>query len=104
MSTGSKGTDGEQTYKVVRQRLPDQGRKPGIAGASNSRISLVKTGRSIALAAKVLVITAGPGVGKTTLANSLLKILLAKAVVIALFRATVWSTSTRARGQNFLSW
>ena len=45
----------------------------------------MKTGRSIALAAKVLVITGGPGVGKTTLANSLLKILLAKAVVIVLF-------------------
>jgi exodeoxyribonuclease V alpha subunit len=38
----------------------------------------------VALASKMLVITGGPGVGKTTLVNSLLKILLAKAVGIAL--------------------
>src|SRR5215471_493830 len=42
----------------------------------------------VALASKVLVITGGPGVGKTTLVNSLLKILLAKAVVIALCAPT----------------
>jgi exodeoxyribonuclease V alpha subunit len=42
----------------------------------------------IALGAKVLVITGGPGVGKTTLVNSLLKILLAKAVVIVLCAPT----------------
>src|SRR5271169_6752925 len=38
----------------------------------------------VALASKVLVITGGPGVGKTTLVNSILKILLAKTVAIAL--------------------
>jgi exodeoxyribonuclease V alpha subunit len=37
----------------------------------------------VALASKVLVVTGGPGVGKTTLVNSVLKILLAKSVVIA---------------------
>src|SRR5207237_8972313 len=37
-----------------------------------------------ALASKVLVITGGPGVGKTTLVNSLLKILIAKGVTVAL--------------------
>jgi exodeoxyribonuclease V alpha subunit len=42
----------------------------------------------VALASKVVVITGGPGVGKTTLVNSLLKILLAKAVVIALCAPT----------------
>jgi exodeoxyribonuclease V alpha subunit len=42
----------------------------------------------VALGSKVLVITGGPGVGKTTLINSLLKILLAKAVVIALCAPT----------------
>jgi exodeoxyribonuclease V alpha subunit len=35
-----------------------------------------------------LVITGGPGVGKTTLVNSLLKILLAKAIAIALCAPT----------------
>jgi exodeoxyribonuclease V alpha subunit len=42
----------------------------------------------VALASKVLVITGGPGVGKTTLVNSILKILLAKTVAIALCAPT----------------
>jgi exodeoxyribonuclease V alpha subunit len=42
----------------------------------------------VALASKVLVITGGPGVGKTTLVNSLLKILLAKTIAIALCAPT----------------
>jgi exodeoxyribonuclease V alpha subunit len=42
----------------------------------------------VALGSKVLVVTGGPGVGKTTLVNSLLKILLAKAVVISLCAPT----------------
>ena len=42
----------------------------------------------IALASKVLVITGGPGVGKTTLIKSILKILLAKTVSIALCAPT----------------
>src|SRR5262249_17235230 len=37
----------------------------------------------VALGAKVLGITGGPGVAKTTLVNSILKILLAKTVAIA---------------------
>ena len=41
-----------------------------------------------ALAAKVLVITGGPGVGKTTLVNSILKVLAAKGVVVALCAPT----------------
>ena len=41
-----------------------------------------------ALVSKVMVITGGPGVGKTTLVNSLLKILAAKAVAIALCAPT----------------
>ncbi|MBV9964117.1 MAG: AAA family ATPase, partial [Alphaproteobacteria bacterium] len=42
----------------------------------------------IALASKVLVITGGPGVGKTTLVNSILKILSVKGVAIALCAPT----------------
>jgi len=42
----------------------------------------------VALASKVLVITGGPGVGKTTLVNSLLKIVAAKGVSIALAAPT----------------
>ena len=42
----------------------------------------------VALASKVLVITGGPGVGKTTLVNSLLKIVTAKRVTVALAAPT----------------
>jgi exodeoxyribonuclease V alpha subunit len=42
----------------------------------------------LALSSKVLVITGGPGVGKTTLVNSILKILLAKQVSVALCAPT----------------
>ena len=42
----------------------------------------------VALSSKVLVITGGPGVGKTTLVNSILKILRAKNVVIGLCAPT----------------
>jgi ATP-dependent exoDNAse (exonuclease V) alpha subunit len=42
----------------------------------------------VALVSKVLVITGGPGVGKTTLVNSILKILLAKTIAIALCAPT----------------
>ena len=42
----------------------------------------------LALLSKVLVITGGPGVGKTTLVNSILKILIAKQVRVALCAPT----------------
>jgi exodeoxyribonuclease V alpha subunit len=51
---------------------------------ANSQIEAV----GVALASKVLVITGGPGVGKTTLVNSILKILGAKTVAIALCAPT----------------
>jgi exodeoxyribonuclease V alpha subunit len=51
---------------------------------AQSQIAAVR----VALASKVLVITGGPGVGKTTLVNAILKILLAKTVAIALCALT----------------
>ena len=42
----------------------------------------------LAIQAKVLVITGGPGVGKTTLVNSILKVLCAKGVEVALCAPT----------------
>ena len=42
----------------------------------------------VALSARVMVITGGPGVGKTTLVNSLLRILRAKSVEVALCAPT----------------
>ena len=47
-----------------------------------------KAALRVALVSNVTVITGGPGVGKTTLVNSLLKILIAKAVTIALCAPT----------------
>src|SRR6202521_5442918 len=43
---------------------------------------------TLALANKLLVVTGGPGVGKTTLVNSILKILCAKSVTVALCAPT----------------
>jgi exodeoxyribonuclease V alpha subunit len=43
---------------------------------------------AIALKSKVLVITGGPGVGKTTIVNSILKIVMAKAARVALAAPT----------------
>jgi exodeoxyribonuclease V alpha subunit len=51
---------------------------------ANSQIEAVRA----ALASKVLVITGGPGVGKTTLVNAILKILIAKNVAVALCAPT----------------
>ena len=44
----------------------------------------------VALTAKALVITGGPGVGKTTIVNSILKILAAKGV-----RSSRWGKASR---------
>jgi exodeoxyribonuclease V alpha subunit len=43
---------------------------------------------TLALASKLVVVTGGPGVGKTTLVNSILKILCAKSVAMALYAPT----------------
>ena len=52
---------------------------------AESQIAAVR----VALTSKVLVITGGPGVGKTTLVNSILTILLAKTVAIGYVRLPV---------------
>ena len=57
--------------------------KAGITLAASQREAV-----QLALATKVLVITGGPGVGKTTLVNSILKILSVKGVRIALAAPT----------------
>jgi len=58
------------------------------AGTKMTLAESQKEAIRVALGAKVLVITGGPGVGKTTLVNSLLKILLAKTVGIELCAPT----------------
>jgi exodeoxyribonuclease V alpha subunit len=57
--------------------------KTGLALAESQRAAV-----RLALAAKVLVVTGGPGVGKTTLMNSILRILAAKGVRMALCAPT----------------
>ena len=57
--------------------------RTGLALADSQREAI-----RVALGAKVMVVTGGPGVGKTTLVNSLLKILRAKSVEVALCAPT----------------
>ena len=59
--------------------IPWVERRTGLQLAASQREAV-----RIALASKVLVITGGPGVGKTTLVNSILRILIAKQVRVAL--------------------
>jgi exodeoxyribonuclease V alpha subunit len=58
-------------------------KKFGVALAASQRAAIV-----LALANKLLVVTGGPGVGKTTLVNSIVKILCAKSVTVALCAPT----------------
>ena len=53
----------------------------------------------MALTAKALVITGGPGVGKTTIVNSILKILAAKGVRLLLCAPT-GRAATHCRSQS----
>src|SRR6266851_3433217 len=58
-------------------------KKFGVTLAASQRAAV-----ALALANKLLVVTGGPGVGKTTLVNSILKILCAKSVTVALCAPT----------------
>ncbi|MFL5281893.1 MAG: ATP-dependent RecD-like DNA helicase, partial [Rhodopila sp.] len=58
-------------------------RRTGLTLAESQKQAL-----ALAVASKVLVITGGPGVGKTTLVNAILKVLLAKGVQVALCAPT----------------
>ena len=63
--------------------IPWVERRTGLRLAASQREAV-----RIALSSKVLVITGGPGVGKTTLVNSILKILIAKQARVALCAPT----------------
>src|SRR5438874_9889695 len=67
----------------VDKAIPWIEQKTKLALADSQKAAL-----RVALVSNVTIITGGPGVGKTTLVNSLLKILLAKAVTIALCAPT----------------
>ena len=68
--------DGERAVPWIEQRT-------GLSLAA-SQVAAVR----LALASKVLVVTGGPGVGKTTIVNAILRILDAKQVVIGLCAPT----------------
>jgi exodeoxyribonuclease V alpha subunit len=67
----------------AEKAVPWVERRTGLALADSQKEAI-----RAALGAKVLVVTGGPGVGKTTLVNSLLRILRAKAVEVALCAPT----------------
>ena len=80
--------------------LPWIERKTGLALAQ-SQVAAIR----LALLSKVLVITGGPGVGKTTIVNAILRILAAKGVEPAALRADrprrqADDRSHRIRGQD----
>src|ERR1700760_360109 len=63
--------------------IPWVERRTGLQLAASQREAV-----RMALSSKVLVITGGPGVGKTTLVNSILKVLIAKQIRVALCAPT----------------
>ena len=67
----------------MARALPWVERRTGLTLAESQRKAV-----TTALSNKVLVITGGPGVGKTTLINAVLKILIAKQVLVALCAPT----------------
>jgi exodeoxyribonuclease V alpha subunit len=67
----------------VAKAIPWVENRTGLVLADSQKQAL-----SLAVAHKVLVITGGPGVGKTTLVNAILTVLRAKAVTVALCAPT----------------
>ena len=70
-------------YVDPEKALPWIAQKTGLSLAE-SQVTAIR----LALLSKVLVITGGPGVGKTTIVNSILRILAAKGVSLALCAPT----------------
>ena len=78
-------TDGQPSWPVIDpdKAIPWVESKTGLSLAGSQRAAVQQ-----ALRAKVLVITGGPGVGKTTLVNSILQIIRAKGAEVALCAPT----------------
>ena len=82
-----------------------QGHRLGRGGGRHPLAASQREAVRLALRSKLLVITGGPGVGKTTLVNAILRILRAKDVEIALAAPTGRAAKRlqrgdRARGQD----
>jgi exodeoxyribonuclease V alpha subunit len=84
----------DRLIRIVNGRLPwtwiDEGKAvPWVEKRSGLQLADSQRGAiRLALTAKALVITGGPGVGKTTIVNSILKILAAKGVPLLLCAPT----------------
>jgi exodeoxyribonuclease V alpha subunit len=78
----------------VDKAVPWVEQRTGLALAASQREAL-----GLALRSKVLVVTGGPGVGKTTLVNSILKVLVAKGVEVALAAPTGRAARRLARAR-----
>ena len=76
---------GQQPWPAIDadKAIPWVEGRTGLALAESQQVAL-----RLALASKLLVITGGPGVGKTTLVNSILKVIRAKGVEVALCAPT----------------
>jgi exodeoxyribonuclease V alpha subunit len=85
---------GDRLIRIVNGRLPWAWIDPDKAVPwveARSRLQLAESQRDairLALSAKALVITGGPGVGKTTIVHSILRILAAKGVKLLLCAPT----------------
>jgi exodeoxyribonuclease V alpha subunit len=84
----------DRLIRIVNGRLPwtwidEEKAVPWVEKRSGLQLADSQRGAiRLALTAKVLVITGGPGVGKTTIVNSILKILAAKGVSLLLCAPT----------------
>ena len=85
---------GERVLAIAAGRLPwpdiDAGKAlPWVEGKTGLSLAASQTDAvRLALSSKVLVITGGPGVGKTTIVNAILRILAAKGVTLLLCAPT----------------
>ena len=79
LATGQPSWPGIETEKAI----PWVEHKLGITLAKSQREAVKR-----AIASKVMVITGGPGVGKTTLVNAILRILVVKGITVALAAPT----------------
>ena len=85
---------GERVLAIAAGRLPwpdiDAGKAlPWVEGKTGLSLAASQTDAvRLALSSKVLVITGGPGVGKTTIVNAILRVLAAKGVTLLLCAPT----------------
>ena len=97
---------GERVLAIAAGRLPwpdiDAGKAlPWVEGKTGLSLAASQTDAvRLALSSKVLVITGGPGVGKTTIVNAILRVLAAKGVTLLLCAPTGRAAKADDRGHR----